>query len=338
MVLSALKAWNQHKLATKNSAGISPAKQLLQISVWMARGFTADEYYIYPLYSHDPRPVTCAKHYNRINPILNPRETGVIPVDKWIQSSIWKANQIPHPTVYGFTRSGSGILQGNYYNGDINTLRKFLSGLDFPLVIKPLDESNGRGFNIIEEFDQPTDALILRSGERTSLNHFHTSNIQSSEGVLFQALITQHPLLQTIFPHAINSLRVLTYRQSDGTYSVTQAIAKFGCGDAIIDNDAENGILSNINLNNGTLSACRKRLGCEIYSNHPDTGIRIEGLEMPYFTEAKALATKAHQHIPYPRYLGWDIAITPHGPLIIEPNSYVSIAVNQKLAGQQLEL
>ena len=40
------------------------------------------------------------------------------------------------------------------------------------------------------------------------------------------------------------------------------------------------------------------------------------------FKELCDLAKKAATVVPQVRYIGWDIAVTPHGPTIIEGNDY----------------
>jgi hypothetical protein len=50
------------------------------------------------------------------------------------------------------------------------------------------------------------------------------------------------------------------------------------------------------------------------YQGHPDTGVRFEGHAVPFYEEAVALCRRF--------LIGWDVAITPRGPLILEPNLF----------------
>ncbi len=52
------------------------------------------------------------------------------------------------------------------------------------------------------------------------------------------------------------------------------------------------------------------------------TGIKFEGFKLPYTEEIKALVKKAALVLPDFRYVGWDVCITPDGPLIVEGNDY----------------
>ena len=59
-----------------------------------------------------------------------------------------------------------------------------------------------------------------------------------------------------------------------------------------------------------------------VYDEHPDTHIRFVGYQLPMIPEAIALAKRAAREIPQMRHVGWDVAITPDGPAIIEGNEY----------------
>jgi hypothetical protein len=53
---------------------------------------------------------------------------------------------------------------------------------------------------------------------------------------------------------------------------------------------------------------------------HPDSGIEFEGWEVPFYFEAVAMAKELHRRLYGIRSIGWDIAIGPDGPVIIEGN------------------
>lgn len=66
------------------------------------------------------------------------------------------------------------------------------------------------------------------------------------------------------------------------------------------------------------------KFGEEELEAHPDTGFRFENFKIPYFKEACELVKNATKHIPN-GYIGWDVAITPLGPTIVEGNEDASI-------------
>ena len=59
-----------------------------------------------------------------------------------------------------------------------------------------------------------------------------------------------------------------------------------------------------------------------IYTEHPDTHVKIQGYKIPFVKEAVKMVLEAAKVTPQIRYVGWDVATTPNGPAIIEGNTY----------------
>ena len=59
------------------------------------------------------------------------------------------------------------------------------------------------------------------------------------------------------------------------------------------------------------------------------TGKKIPGTQIPYWEEAKKMCLEAMQIVPQVRFVAWDVAITPKGPVFIEGNSFPSHAIPQ---------
>ena len=54
----------------------------------------------------------------------------------------------------------------------------------------------------------------------------------------------------------------------------------------------------------------------------PATGVRVLGRSLPMFAECCELARRAALLLLPMRTLGWDIAITPDGPVLLEGNNW----------------
>ena len=63
-----------------------------------------------------------------------------------------------------------------------------------------------------------------------------------------------------------------------------------------------------------------KRQDLNQFANHPKSNIKIDGFKIPYFDEVKEMVKKAALESDKILVVGWDVAITPSGPLIIEGN------------------
>jgi len=55
-------------------------------------------------------------------------------------------------------------------------------------------------------------------------------------------------------------------------------------------------------------------------TSHPDSGIVFKGYKIPFLKEAVELCLKAHQLLYFNFVIGWDVAITDKGPVIVEAN------------------
>jgi len=53
---------------------------------------------------------------------------------------------------------------------------------------------------------------------------------------------------------------------------------------------------------------------------HPLTGVVFEGFEVPYWKEVKETAAQAQKVFSELKAIGWDLAVCPAGPVVIEGN------------------
>jgi putative polysaccharide biosynthesis protein len=54
---------------------------------------------------------------------------------------------------------------------------------------------------------------------------------------------------------------------------------------------------------------------------HPKTGVAFAGFRLPFWPQACGLVEEAASRLVPLQTLGWDVAFTPTGPVIIEANS-----------------
>ncbi len=67
--------------------------------------------------------------------------------------------------------------------------------------------------------------------------------------------------------------------------------------------------------------------GKEFYK-HPDSNFVFDGFKIPFYAECKQLALDLSLKYPN-KIMGWDIAITPNGPSIIEGNHNTNLTVSE---------
>ena len=89
-----------------------------------------------------------------------------------------------------------------------------------------------------------------------------------------------------------------------------------------VDNFNSGGMVTPINEKNGVVAQAAIDKQKNLYEIHPKTGTKIKGFQIPYWNEVIELCKKASKEIPEMGYTGWDIAITPDGPLFVEGNEF----------------
>lgn len=137
---------------------------------------------------------------------------------------------------------------------------------------------------------------------------------------LVEQEIVQHPALSQLCPASVNTLRIVTL-VAGGQAQVAYVLLRMGSGKSHVDNISSGGMYTWVDPD-GVL---RYPAFCDktglYYDAHPVTGISFAGYQLPDFEAAVALCCRAAMEEPRLGYVGWDVAITPHGPVLVEGNN-----------------
>ncbi len=200
-----------------------------------------------------------------------------------------------------------------------------------PYFVKSLGGAHGKNAFSLEGGN---DRWSYRGGvgSLTDLSEYCDSIFGGDGGWVLQPKIVSHrDLHQISSDKALSTLRVVTCLVESKAH-ILYAVLKIANGKAAVDNFAggENGnMLAPINVESGVLGPARgsarqdwPEIG-KIFV-HPATGVRIEGMVVPFWEEVRLLMARAQESLPQLPSLGWDVAVTDDGPLIIEANSNYS--------------
>lgn len=138
---------------------------------------------------------------------------------------------------------------------------------------------------------------------------------------VLQERLKQHPLVRQFHPASLNTLRIITVLEA-GQARVLAAHLRVGVGGNSVDSGEAGGVVIAVDLGTGRLrSPGVYRAGANPWlTNHPDTGVPFDGVAVPFFEEAVTLANRFHEDLRHIHTVGWDVAITPEGPSIVEGN------------------
>ena len=145
--------------------------------------------------------------------------------------------------------------------------------------------------------------------------------IRRNQLVVLEQVLPQHPDMARLHPSSVNTMRILT-DLVDGEAHVAYISVKMGRGDGYCDNSGQGGVLCRVDPETGKIISPATDDYFNVYDRHPDTGVEFVGYQLPMVPEAIALAKEAAHEIPQVAHVGWDMAITPTGPAIIEGNDY----------------
>lgn len=132
---------------------------------------------------------------------------------------------------------------------------------------------------------------------------------------------------------ALATVRVVTGRLlPEGPVEVVAGFMRFPLRASVVDNLCAGGIGADYDPITGILGTARHLYGpTTLFTHHPTTGGAIAGRKIPRWEEIAALACRAHGLVPDIATLGWDVALTPDGPILIETNPNWGVPLDMPL-------
>lgn len=184
---------------------------------------------------------------------------------------------------------------------DANTLAEMSN----KLIYKPLSGSMGRGIEIFEN----------KGGDIENLSE----QIKALPDGIVEEWIIQHEELNAFNASAVNIVRIVTGRKEDSFYLLAATLAV--ANGTEYTNATANSLFANIDTDSGEVISDACDYEENVYSEHPVTKIKFKGFKIPYWNETVEMLSEASKKVAGVGYVGWDIAITPTGPVIIEGNN-----------------
>lgn len=221
-----------------------------------------------------------------------------------------------------FWAGGQNYQCSDPENLSFDAFARFIKDKD-RVFCKPLSAFGGHGARILDLSSVRTEADQKRLYEK----------IISAPPVLLEECIRQHPQMSAIYEGSVNSTRITTIYK-DGKCHVLFAFTRFGNGD-VIDNFSSGGICAAADEKTGQIITPAVNLPGQVFEVHPASGVRFQGFQIPMWEDVLALVDKACRIVPQVAYVGWDVAITSEGPILIEGNTNASMTSYQTCFGLQ---
>lgn len=213
------------------------------------------------------------------------------------------------------------------------------NGMTYPFFGKPVDASSGMGVAAVLGYERDGDSLVFPGDRRMTVPDFATvAGGYARRGYMFLELLRPHPAIVALCGDRLCTLRLVVLREG-GDVTVQAAVWKVAAGSNMADNNQYGGnALAPVDVATGLVGRVVTGNGPDEVelAVHPDTGKPFAGFVLPDFAEAKRLCVEATLALPGLPWLGWDIALTPAGPVVVELNTAGGLTLAQHAVGHGL--
>jgi archaellum component FlaF (FlaF/FlaG flagellin family) len=186
-------------------------------------------------------------------------------------------------------------------------------------IAKPPDGTHGDGVELITVPVGEAEPGETADGTGALLDLYN--RLKNNGQTLCEEVIVQHEGLSSIYSGSVNTIRTVTILNR-GEAHVVAAYLRIGNAGRVVDNFNNGGMVVPVDATTGRVSVPAADKAGHVYDVHPVSGAPIVGAQIPLWPECLALVKSAAQVMPMVRYVGWDIAVTPNGPILVEGNQF----------------
>lgn len=297
-------------------------------------GLSAVEYGLYGLQG---KPFRCLGDYQTKKQTtalfdgINPAAARVQVDDKLRFHRLCVQQGLPVPPLHAILSRRDTPAQDDVpvWRGFAEVQGHFRETAEIRLILKPQNDSLGTGVRFVclragEAFDIEDRPLPLADFVR------ELDDDMRRDDYLVQTFVRPHPAMMAFGSgKALGTLRVLALHRAGAT-ALLYALMRIPCGANVHDNFSagrSGNLIAAVDLASGRLRAAygRRDEGFDRllmrYDRNPDTGRPLAGEPVPEWAAIRALVERAAAGFASLPVLGWDIALSEDGVVIIEANA-----------------
>lgn len=185
-------------------------------------------------------------------------------------------------------------------------LKKFVKDKEY-IICKPRAGSCGKGIEKIKVSDYKIKDLF---------NHLEDNKL-----LILEEVIIQDKKMNVLYPLSVNTVRMVGM-YVNGKPNVAIAYVRIGNKGNFVDNFNSGGMTAPVDLETGIIKFPAIDKKGNVYYKHPYTNTNIVGFKIPYWEEAIKLVKEASKIQDKVRMVGWDVAFSNKGPVLVEGNEY----------------
>jgi hypothetical protein len=303
------------------------------------RGFTYPEAYGYGLFDpalpEDRRSGFVSKHENTaVQRLLNGEDSPPLVSDKVAFGLYCRAAGIPAPDLLAIVHAqGDGWAADGPVLRDESDWRAAVDAFPAGFVVKPADGYGGRGVRVLSRDGH---RLVTPEGRGLDAGELWRELRADRDHATFivQERLRNHPEIAALggTDETLHTLRLVTLVRRDGGAELLWAGIKLGVSGSGVDNiqKGTTGNLSRVVEADGTVGATiDRRTEAPGWNWDEPSGPPVR---IPRWDDAVALVCDAALAFPGMRTLGWDVAVAPDGPRVIEANAHWGVEESGRMA------
>lgn len=256
--------------------------------------------------------------------LLNPKKYYILARNKYLSHLILGANNIRKAELYCYYHP-EGRVKNDHIACDYDSVLAILKSKNIhSCVIKSTETSHGDGVIVVNDIEYTDKDCILHlfDGRKVCLK----DRLKEYEPLIFESKIYQTKQFDSFNSSSVNTIRFMTTLYPTGDVKIIAIWMKFGRAGVCVDNAGAGGnVDAGVDIKTGRIfnvTLFDEWRETRSITHHPDSGTLLEGVFIENWKQITDEIIQFQKSIPYLKAIGWDIAITPEGPLVVEFNDY----------------
>lgn len=255
--------------------------------------------------------------------LLNPKKYYTIARNKYFAHLFLAERGVRTSELYCYYNPEGRVQYGNIafdHNSVVNVLKKQQVR---SCVIKTTETSYGNGVIVVKDIEYLKNGCLLHLFDDTDVE---LMNLLQHEPLVFESLIKQTAQVESFNASSVNTVRFMTTLYPSGEVKIIATFMKIGRNGRCVDNAGSGGnVDAAVDIASGRIYNTIQFNGyrnIKSITHHPDSGNLIEGVVIENWKKIKEDVKQFQRSMPFLKAIGWDIAITDNGPVVIEMNDY----------------